>query len=120
MASFRVARAGVRGYRYTLVNDAGEILLSSSVYGSRNGALRGIDSVRRNLADDTRIERRLLRDGRPCFVLKARNGQVLATSPGFADARARDAAIRSARRAAVVSPARARSAATPRPIDESE
>lgn len=110
MASFRVARAGMRGYRYVLVDDAGEVLLSSSTYGSRNGALRGIDSVRRNLADPARIERRLLRDGRPCFVLKARNGQVLATSPGYADARGCEAAIRRARRAAM--PAASKQAAS--------
>ncbi len=121
MPSFRVARAGTRGYCYVLVDDAGEVLLSSSTYSSRNGALRGIDSVRRNLADEARIDRRILRDGRPCFVLKSRNGQVLASSPGFTDQRACEAAIRRARRAAI--PAAAKQAARrsdPAATDESE
>jgi len=53
--------------------------------------------VRKNAADDGRYELKTASDGRPYFNLKSGNGQIVGTSPMFADGAACDAAMAAVR-----------------------
>lgn len=65
----------------------GQVVLTSEQYEDRAGALNGIASVRKNGTDESRFEMRDARDGRPYFVLKAGNGQVIGRSQMYSAAR---------------------------------
>ena len=58
----------------------GEVILSSEGYKSKSSCMNGIESVRKNSADENRFEVRTAKDGRGYFVLKAANGQEIGRS----------------------------------------
>lgn len=57
-----------------------EVILSSELYTTKAACLAGIDSVRKNAAQEARFERRVAKDGSNYFVLLAANHQVLGRS----------------------------------------
>jgi amphi-Trp domain-containing protein len=57
----------------------GEIILASEGYTSKEGALNGIESVRKN-AQLENVEHRTSKAGQPYFVLKAKNYEVIGAS----------------------------------------
>lgn len=67
-------------FQFVLRASNGQTILSSEGYTSREGCMNGIESVRTNAADATRFEKRTSSDGRPYFVLKAGNHQVIGQS----------------------------------------
>lgn len=86
------------GYRFNLVAGNGEIIATSESYSSRSACLGGVDSVRAsapaaNLEDQTvegyeeakhpKFEIYADRAGEFRFRLKARNGEIIATSEGY-------------------------------------
>jgi uncharacterized protein YegP (UPF0339 family) len=77
---FVVSRRSNGDYQFVLCASNGQTILSSEGYTSRDGCLNGIESVRTNAADATRFEKRMSADGRPYFVLKSRNHQVIGQS----------------------------------------
>lgn len=62
-------------------------ILSSESYTSRRAALGGIKSVRVSAVKDGNFERRMGKDGKPYFVLKAGNIKVIGRSEMYASAR---------------------------------
>ncbi len=58
----------------------GQIILSSQMYTAKNSAENGVESVRTNATDDANFERLTDANGKPYFVLKAANAQVIGTS----------------------------------------
>lgn len=58
----------------------GETILQSEGYKTRKSCLNGIESVRKNSADEKRFECRTARNGTQFFVLKASNGQEVGRS----------------------------------------
>lgn len=67
-------------YRFRLKAGNGETILMSEGYRDKSGAKNGIESVRKNASDPDQYERRTALDGKPFFVLKARNRQVIGNS----------------------------------------
>ncbi len=65
---------------FNLKASNGQIILTSESYNDRKGAERGIESVRKNAANDGRFERKTAKDGSPYFVLKASNGEPIGKS----------------------------------------
>jgi uncharacterized protein len=65
---------------FNLKASNGQIVLTSEKYESRAGAEKGIESVKKNAADDARFERKKGKDGSAYFVLKAANGEPLGRS----------------------------------------
>ena len=82
-------------YRFRLKAGNGEIILASEGYKQKASALNGIESVRKNAADENRFERKDTSSGKPMFNLKASNGQVIGTSETYSSASARDNGIAS-------------------------
>ena len=65
---------------FNLKASNGQIILTSEKYESRASAVKGIESVKKNAANDARFERKKGKDGSPYFVLKASNGEPLGRS----------------------------------------
>ncbi len=82
-------------YFFSLLAGNGQIILSSEMYETKASALGGIESVRKNAADDGRYNRLDGKDGSPYFTLRAGNGQVVGQSQMYASASARDGGIES-------------------------
>ena len=86
------------GFKFDLKAGNGEIIATSEVYTSENGCLNGVESVRKNAAianleDQTvenfetvtnpKFEVYVDKAGEFRFRLKARNGEIIATSEGY-------------------------------------
>lgn len=82
-------------FTFNLKAGNGQVLLTSESYAAKAGATNGIESVRKNSADDARFDRRTSSSGKPYFVLTATNGQVIAQSQMYSAADAMENGIRS-------------------------
>lgn len=58
----------------------GEVILQSQGYASKESCANGIESVRKNAADENRFENKTATDGRFYFVLLAGNKQTIGKS----------------------------------------
>lgn len=82
-------------YMFNLKAGNGEIILTSEMYESKDGAENGIRSVRVNAPIDERYEKKTSSSAEPYFVLKAANGLTIGTSEMYSSAYARDNGIES-------------------------
>ena len=64
----------------------GEIILASEQYTTKSACENGIDSVRKNSTADNNFERKIAKDERHYFVLKAANHQVIGQSQMYKSA----------------------------------
>jgi uncharacterized protein YegP (UPF0339 family) len=76
----------------------GQVILTSERYKSKQAAQDGIESVRKNSADDKRFERLQAKDGSPYFNLTATNGQTIGRSEMYKSVASRDAGIESVKK----------------------
>ncbi len=67
-------------FRFRLKAGNGENILSGEGYKDKSGAENGIASVRKNAGDKSRFEVKESTSGKPYFVLKAANHQVIGQS----------------------------------------
>ncbi len=84
-------------YHFNLTAGNGQIILTSEVYESKASALNGIESVKTNCSDDNRFERKENKGGKPFFVLKAKNGQIIGQSQFYNSKKAMENGILSVR-----------------------
>jgi uncharacterized protein YegP (UPF0339 family) len=72
-----------------------EVILTSQVYASKQDALEGIESVRKNSPIAERFERKVAKDKSPYFVLRADNGKTLGRSEMYSGTAAMENGIHS-------------------------
>lgn len=65
---------------FRLINEKGEVLLSSEGYTQKDGLINGIESVKKNILATDNYELKTAANGKHFFNLKAKNGQVISTS----------------------------------------
>jgi len=94
-AKFELKKTRGGGYRWNLLAHNGEPILTSQQYKSKSGAKKGISSVQACSADDSLFERRRAKNGKPYFVLKARNGFAIGHSEQYNSSRAMENGIKS-------------------------
>ena len=82
-------------FRFRLKAGSGQTILASEGYKQRKSAENGIESVRKNSADDARFDRSETKNGKHMFNLKATNGQVIGTSETYESSSSRDKGIAS-------------------------
>ncbi len=82
-------------YFFNLLASNGQIILTSEMYEARASAVNGIESVKKNSADDARYARLTGKDGSPYFTLKAGNSQVIGQSQMYSSEKSRDGGIES-------------------------
>ena len=85
-------------FQFNLKADNGQVILASEGYASKNSCTNGIESVRKNAADDARFERLTAKNGKFYFNLKASNGQVIGSSEMYESESGRDNGIDSVKR----------------------
>jgi uncharacterized protein len=104
MAAIYDLKHGANGekYRFNLKAANGEVVLISETYESKEGALNGIESVRKSAADDAHFERKNSKRSEPYFVLKASNGQIIGMSEMYSSEAACENGIASVRKNAPV------------------
>lgn len=80
---------------FNLLSANGQIILTSEMYEAKASANNGIESVKKNAADDARYDRLVSTKGEPYFVLKAANHQVIGNSQMYSSESTRDNGIAS-------------------------
>jgi uncharacterized protein YegP (UPF0339 family) len=85
-ARFVLKAAKGEQFMFNLKAGNNEVILTSELYKQKQGAEKGIESVRKNAASDARFERRTAKNGESYFVLKAPNGEVIGTSEMYSSA----------------------------------
>jgi len=81
MAGTFVLETGKAGkFRFNLRSGNHQVILTSETYDTKAAAENGIESVRKNAADDASFVRKTAKDGSPYFVLKAKNGETIGKS----------------------------------------
>jgi uncharacterized protein YegP (UPF0339 family) len=67
-------------YYFVLKTSNGEIILTSEFYKNKQGAMNGIESVKKNSIDRSKYENRISTNGQRYFVLKANNNKIIGIS----------------------------------------
>mgnify|MGYP000856547728 CR=1 FL=1 len=98
MGKFVISTRKNGEFQFNLKAGNGEIILASEGYSAKTSALKGIESVKRNAADENRYDRKESKNGKFFFNLKARNGQIIGTSEMYESASGRDKGIESVKR----------------------
>ena len=70
-------------FRFRLKAGNGENILASEGYEAKSGAENGIASVQKNASEEARYEIKEQSNGKPYFVLKAGNHQVIGKSQAY-------------------------------------
>lgn len=71
-------------FQFNLKAVNGQVILTSEAYKAKDSCLAGVESVKKNAAEDKRFEVLTAKNGKPYFNLKAANGQVVGTSQMYA------------------------------------
>ena len=96
MAGTFVIEVGKSGkFRFNLKAGNNQVIFSSEQYDSKTAAQGGIESVRKNAADDARFERKAAKDGSAYFVIKAKNGETIGKSEMYSSTAAMENGIAS-------------------------
>lgn len=80
MSKFEIYTDKKGEFRFRLKAGNGQTILTSEGYAAKSGCTNGIESVKKNAADDAKYERLQAKDGSPYFNLKAGNNQVIGAS----------------------------------------
>jgi uncharacterized protein YegP (UPF0339 family) len=80
-------------FSFIFVDVSGKTVLKSENYKTKDSALNGIASVKKNCHNDVRYEPKEAKNGQLFFNLKAANGQIIGTSTMFNTHSDRDNAL---------------------------
>lgn len=94
MATFEVYTDKAGEFRFRLKAGNGEVILASEGYKAKASVLNGIDSVKKNAADDANYQRKETAAGHS-FNLLAANKQVVGSSQVYRSEQGRDKGIES-------------------------
>lgn len=83
---FALKKAKDGQFHFTLNAANGQVVLSSELYKAKASALKGIESVKKNSQREGAFETRTAKNGKPYFVLKATNGQIVGQSEMYESA----------------------------------
>jgi len=102
MAKYVIKKSTDGQFYFTLRADNGEKILTSEMYKTKAGALDGIQSVMTNSPDDARYERKISKAGKPYFVLKAANREVIGSGEEYSSEAARENGIAAVKAAGLI------------------
>lgn len=92
---FEVKTAKNGQTHFNLIAGNGQIILQSEMYESKSSAINGIESIKKNAGSADRFERLVSKSGKPYFVIKAGNHQVIGQSQQYESEAGRDNGIES-------------------------
>lgn len=96
--TFEIKKAKNGEYGFVLKAGNGEVILQSELYKTKASALKGIASVQKNSGDEARFVKKVAKNKKPFFVLRAGNNQVIGTSEMYETDKARDNGIASVKK----------------------
>jgi uncharacterized protein YegP (UPF0339 family) len=82
-AKFEIKKSSNGKFHFNLKAGNGQVILSSEMYEKKSACENGIESVKKNAADENRFERKANGKGDPYFILKAANGQEIGRSETY-------------------------------------
>ena len=82
-------------FSFNLCAGNGQVVLTSETYNTKKSAENGIASVGKNCGNDSCYDRKVAKNGKPYFNLKAANGQVIGKSQMYASNAAMEKGIKS-------------------------
>jgi uncharacterized protein YegP (UPF0339 family) len=80
MGKFIITKRVNGEFQFSLKAGNGETILNSEGYSSKSNCQNGIDSVKRNAADENKYDRKIASNGKLYFTLEAVNGQTIGIS----------------------------------------
>lgn len=92
---YELSKTSSGQFRFVLRAANAETILASEHYTTLPAAKSGIASVQANSPIDERYEKKVAKDGKPYFNLKAANHQIIGTSEQYSTEAARDKGIAS-------------------------
>ncbi|MEM5518409.1 YegP family protein [Henriciella sp. AS95] len=94
-AKFELFKDKAGEFRFRLKAGNGEIILTSEGYKQHASAVKGIESVKTNSANEARFEKKSAGADKFMFNVKASNGQVVGTSQTYKTESGRDNGVQS-------------------------
>jgi uncharacterized protein len=101
-AKFELKKAKNGQFFFNLKAANGEVILTSETYKQKESSEKGIESVRKNSANDSMFDRKIATNGQNFFVLKAANGETIGKSETYSSSSAMAKGIASVKRNAPV------------------
>ncbi|MBR4038018.1 MAG: YegP family protein [Tidjanibacter sp.] len=98
MGKFVITKRANGEFQFNLKAGNGQVILTSEGYTTLAACKNGIESVKKNSADDARFERKEAKNGAPFFNLKAGNGQIIGKSEMYSSAAACENGIESVKK----------------------
>lgn len=83
---FELKKAKDGQFHFNLLASNGQVILSSEMYKTRDSALNGIESVKKNSQRDGAFQTKTSSSDKHYFLLMASNGQVVGQSQMYASA----------------------------------
>jgi uncharacterized protein len=103
-SAFVLTKNTAAKFHFNLRGDNNETILTSELYETKNSALTGIASVRKNAPNEERYVRKTATNGSPYFVLTGTNGEIIGTSELYSTTTARDNGISAVKKTAPDAP----------------
>jgi uncharacterized protein YegP (UPF0339 family) len=92
---FVIEKAKDGQFYFNLKASNGQVILNSEMYKTKPSAQNGIESIQKNAAEDGNYERKESKNGKPFFVLRAKNKQIIGQSQMYSSPSAMEAGIES-------------------------
>jgi hypothetical protein len=97
-AHYELKSSADKQFMFNLKAANGEVILTSENYKAKEGALGGIESVKKNSSHEEQFERKTSKSSQPFFVLKAKNNEVIGKSEMYSSAAAMEKGIESVKK----------------------
>ena len=81
-------------FQFNLKAGNGQVVLTSEGYTTKPSCMNGVESVKKNAPDLSRFEKKVAKNGKFYFNLKASNGQVIGNSEMYESENSRDNGIK--------------------------
>ena len=102
MGHFNLFKSDKNGeWYFNLMANNNKIITASQGYNSKQGAEKGIESVKENASDDSKYDRRESKNDQYYFNLKAANGEIIGTSETYTTKQSMENGIESVKANAV-------------------
>lgn len=95
---FEIHKSSDGKFVFNLKGENNEIILTSQLYGTKQHALDGIESVRKNSTAAAQFTRKSSTANQPYFVLNATNGETIGSSQMYSSEVAMEIGISSVKK----------------------
>jgi len=95
MAKFVILKRANGEFQFNLVAGNGQVILTSEGYAAKSSCENGIESVKKNSANESNFDKKTSANGKFFFNLKASNGQIIGSSEMYESESSRNNGIAS-------------------------